>query len=79
MKRVLYACIEQTIHFRLKEDTKHEIAVRGVQAELEDFKTTLNRKRKKYKILEETNQPDGSIIVKLKRQYADYDCDIYME
>ncbi|MEO2255431.1 hypothetical protein ABGV43_00455 [Paenibacillus amylolyticus] len=79
MKRVLYACIEQTIHFRLKEDTEHEFAVRAVQAEVEDFKTTLKRKRKKYKIIEENNQSDGSIIVKLKRQYADYDCDIYMK
>ncbi|UNK19380.1 hypothetical protein MNQ98_04930 [Paenibacillus sp. N3/727] len=27
--------IEQTIHFRLKEDTEREIAVRAVQAEVE--------------------------------------------
>ncbi|WP_340399418.1 hypothetical protein [Paenibacillus sp. FSL H8-0079] len=79
MKRVLYACIEQTIHFRLKEDAEGEVALRAVRAELEDFKSTLQRKKKKYKITEEIHQIDGSIIVKLKRQHNNYDCGSYLD
>ncbi|MBT2765054.1 hypothetical protein [Paenibacillus sp. ISL-20] len=79
MKRVLYACVEQTIHFRLKEEVELDVAAKAVRGELEDFKAGLERKRKKYKIIEEVNQPDGSIIVKLKRQYNDYNCSTYLD
>lgn len=79
MKRILFACLEQTVHFQLKEDANHETAVRAVHEELENFKTKLERDRRKYKILEEVTQPDKSIIIKLKRQYNDYDCGAYLE
>ena len=32
----------------------------------------------KYKILESADQPDGSVIAKLKKQYNHYDTGSYM-
>lgn len=69
MKRVKAACICQTLHFMLKEDTEHEWAVKQVQQEVEQYKRHLDRNRTQYKILEEAVQPDGSIMVKVIKQY----------
>lgn len=69
MKRVKAACICQTLHFMLKEDTPHPTAVRMVQEEVEHYKKTLERNRTQYKILEQWNEPDGSIMIKVIKQY----------
>ena len=53
MKRVKAACICQTLHFMLKD---------GVA-------TDIGAKRTQYRILEETLQPDGSVIIKIIKQY----------
>ena len=68
MKRVIAACLYQTLHFQLKEDIPHDEAVRFVQAEVENYKAGLERKRAKYRIDSETEQPDGSIILKVRKQ-----------
>ena len=68
MKRIKAACICQTLHFMLKEDIPHEVAVRQVKEDFEKYKTTLERNRTKYKIVEQTEQPDGSLIVKVIKQ-----------
>ena len=69
MKRVKAACICQTLHFMLKEDVGHDYAVKLVKEEVEQYKRTLNRNRTQYKIVDETQQPDGSIMVKVIKQY----------
>ncbi len=69
MKRVKSACICQTLHFLLKEDTLHDYAVKQVREEVEHYKRGLERNRIQYKIVEETEQSDGSIIVKVIKQY----------
>ena len=69
MKRVKAACICQTLHFMLKEDVAHDWAVRQVKQEVEQYKKGLDRNHTRYKILEETEQPDGSIMVKVIKQY----------
>ena len=69
MKRVKAACICQTLHFMLKEDLDHELAVRLVADEAEQYKKTLDRNRTQYRILDEAVQPDGSILVKVIKQY----------
>ncbi len=69
MKRVKAACICQTLHFMLKEDQEHSFAVRQVQSEVEHYKKSLDRNRTQYRILEEVIQPDGSIVVKVIKQY----------
>ncbi len=69
MKRIKAACICQTLHFMLKEDIDHDLAVRQVQEEVERYKHGLERNRTQHKILEETTQPDGSVIIKIIKQY----------
>jgi len=53
----------------LKEDLEHDLAVRLVQEEVVRYKRTLDGNRTKYRILEETAQEDGSVIIKLVKQY----------
>lgn len=69
MKRVKAACICQTLHFILKEDMGHDYAVEQVKHEVSQYKKTLERNHTQYKILEETEQPDGSILLKVIKQY----------
>lgn len=69
MKRVKAACICQTLHFMLKEDVEHSYAVRLVQEEYERYKRDLERTHTRYKIVEETTQPDGSILIRIIKQY----------
>lgn len=69
MKRIKSACICQTLHFMLKEDVGHDYAVKLVKDEVEHYKRTLDRNHTKYKIVEEVEQPDGSIMVKVIKQY----------
>ena len=69
MKRVKAACICQTLHFILKEEIAHASAVKLVKDEVNQYKKTLEQNRTQHKIVEETEQTDGSIIVKVIRQY----------
>ncbi|MDR1769218.1 MAG: hypothetical protein LBS02_01085 [Hungatella sp.] len=79
MKRVQYACLNQTVHFHLKEDMSQDMAVRAVKAEYEDYKEKLDRSKTAYKIISEQTQNDGSIIVKIKRQINQYDVGNYLD
>ena len=78
MKRIKAACLEQTIHFMLKEELPREEAVQAVKAEYAHYIARLDRSRTAYRILEKTEQKDGSLLVKLKKQYNIYDCEPYM-
>lgn len=69
MKRVKSACITQTLHFMLKEDVGHDYAVKLVQEEVAKYKAQLDRNRTIYKIISETTQDDGSIMIEIKKQY----------
>lgn len=69
MKRVKAACICQTLHFTLKEDIGHDEAVRQVKEEVETYKRTLERNRTQFKIVDEQAQPDGSVILRVIKQY----------
>ena len=69
MKRVKAACICQTLHFMLKEDVAHDWAVKQVEQDVENYKKTLERNRTQYRIVEQTTQPDGSIMLKVIKQY----------
>lgn len=50
-----------------------------IRAEVESYKTQLRRSRTKYKIIEESVQPDDSIVIKIKKQYNYYDCGDYLD
>ena len=69
MKRIKAACICQPFHFILKEDAEHDEAVKLVNEEVTNYKKRLDQNRTQYKILEEMPQPDGSIVIKLIKQY----------
>ncbi len=53
----------------LKEDLDPTFAAKQVHDEVEQYKKNLERNRTQYKIVEETVQPDGSMIVKVIKQY----------
>lgn len=69
MKRIESACICQTLHFTQKENVGHDLAVQANREETENYKRRLDRSRTQYKIIEETEQADGSIILQIIKQY----------
>lgn len=69
MKRILSACITQTLHFKLKDGVIGEYGKRMVKEEVRKYKEGLERGRTKYKILSEEEQEDGSVIIEIKKQY----------
>lgn len=79
MKRIKSACLEQTVHFELKADIEHEAAVLAVRQEAEKYKQSMDRRHVKYKVLEEKTLPDGSIQMKIKKQYNCYPCGEYLD
>lgn len=68
MKRIKAACLEQTIHFQPKDGISSELTRQQVRQEYESYRVQLDRNRTKYKIIEEAEQPDGSLIIKIKKQ-----------
>ena len=68
MKRIKAECLEQTLHFLLKDGLEPETAKQQVQREYESYKSQLDRRGTRYRILEELEQPDGSLMIRLKRQ-----------
>lgn len=68
MKRIKAECLEQTLHFLLKERLSPEAGKQQVQQEYAAYKAQMDRRGTRYKILEENEQPDGSLMIKLKRQ-----------
>ena len=79
MKRVKAECLEQTLHFLLKDGLDPESARNQVRHEYETYKVQLERRGVRYKIIEENEQPDGSLMVKLKRQNNSHPVGGYMD
>ena len=69
MKRIKAACICQTLHFMLKEDAEQHWTAKQIQEEVAHYKQGLERNHTQYKIVEESTQPDGSVILKIIKQY----------
>ena len=78
MRRIKAACLQQTIHFPLKDDIGHAAAVRAVKDEVRHYKEQLSRNQTKFQIVDETEQPDGSVVIHIKKQYNGYNCDGYI-
>ena len=68
MKRVIAACLSQTLHFQIKPELDRDEAVRIVRAEVAHYKAGLERKRTLFVIDSEVEQPDGSVIMKVRKQ-----------
>ncbi|WP_283123901.1 hypothetical protein [Angelakisella massiliensis] len=69
MKRIEAACICQVLHFQLKDGEEQEYGSKRVRQEVTHYKESLDRARTKYKILEETVLQDGSIRIRIIKQY----------
>ena len=73
MKRVKAACILQSLVFMQKEDCglSKTAILETNRREVENYKKTLERTRTRYQIVSEEEQEDGSIIVRVRKQYND--------
>lgn len=73
MKRVKAACIMQTLVFAQKDDcglTKEQ-QLKANHDEVNRYKAGMDRKGTRYQITEETEQNDGSVLVRIRKQYND--------
>lgn len=73
MKRVKAACILQTLVFMQKEDCglSPSTILDMNRREVENYKKTLERSRTRYQITRQEEQPDGSILLHVRKQYND--------
>lgn len=71
MKRVKAACILQTLVFAQKDDCglTREQQLRINHDEVKRYRETLDRSCTRYQITEEMEQADGSVIVRVRKQY----------
>ena len=67
MRRVKAACICQTLHFQLSEKLPHAEAVKQVQTDIANYKRALKRCHTQYRVISEEAQPDGSVMMKVKK------------
>ena len=73
MKRVKAACILQTLVFAQKPENCYskERSLKLNYDEIENYKTTLERSKTRYQILDTAEQDDGSIVIHVRKQYND--------
>ena len=73
MKRVKAACILQTLIFQQKEDCgfRRDQILSMNRQELNRYKQSLERTRTCYQIDSEEEQEDGSIVIRVRKQYND--------
>ena len=73
MKRVKAACILQTLVFAQKDDCglTREQQLKVNHDEVSRYKAMMDRSRTRYQITEETEQADGSVLVRVRKQYND--------
>lgn len=71
MKRIQSACIMQTIRFQQKDDTglPREALLRMNRDEVTRYKAQLEKSRTRHRIDSEEEQPDGAIILRVRKEY----------
>ncbi len=69
MKRVQAACICQTLLFFQKDEQSKDRNEKLSREEIEKYKNSLEKSRTEYRILEEKVHDDGSIVIKVIKQY----------
>ena len=72
MKRIISACLEQTIRFDTYNDA-------NPKDDLKRFLELMDRKNTKYQIVDQMENSDGSVIIKIKKQYNAYKTDGYID
>lgn len=70
MKRVKSACILQTLVFAQKDEMGYtrEQSLKVNREEFEHYKVLLDRSRTRHQIVSETEQEDGSLVVRVRKQ-----------
>lgn len=71
MKRIRAACIQQTLAFSQKEDlglTRQQILEMN-RAEAEKYCANLIRDGIRHQIVSDTEEPDGTVVLHIRRQY----------
>ncbi len=73
MKRVKAACIMQTLVFAQKPDCSLSLRqqLQVNRDEAARYKQALDTNHTRYQITEETEQADGSVLMRVKKQYND--------
>lgn len=73
MKRVRSACIMQTLVFAQREELcfTAEKSLEFNRTEYEKYKADLEKVGTRYQILSESEEPDGSVVIKIRKQYND--------
>ena len=73
VKRVKSACILQALVFSQKPDMGYsrERAAQINRDEVEHYKAVLERTKTRYQITDESVEADGSIVLRVRKQYND--------
>ena len=73
MKRVKAACILQTLVFAQKDDCglTREQQLKANHDDVNRYKSQMDRTRTRYQITEEPEQSDGSVLIRVRKQYND--------
>lgn len=71
MKRVKAACILQTLVFSQKDDCgmSREQQLKVNHDDVNRYKAIMDKTRVRYQITDETDQPDGSVVIRVRKQY----------
>ena len=71
MKRIQAACIMQTLRFQQTDNAglPTDMLYKHNEDELNRYKAQLDKNKTRYRIDEESRQPDGSIIVRIRKEY----------
>ena len=71
MKRIKAACIRQTLIFSQKEGSgfSPERCLELNREEADRYKADLDRAHTRYRIDSETENPDGSIVIRIRKEY----------
>lgn len=75
MKRIQSACLFQTLLFSQKPELElsPERALALNRAEVQSYRNTLEKGTIKYQVTGEDVQPDGSIVLHVRKQYSNTD------
>lgn len=73
MKRVQAACILQTLVFSQKPELMYtrEQALKFNNTEIDNYKANLEKSKTKYQIVDRQELENGSIVIRVRKQYSD--------
>lgn len=72
MRRIISACLLQTMRF----DTSNGV---DPDAELEVYLKRMDHRKTRYIVEEKKKEADGSLVLKIKKQYNAYNADGYFK